>query len=142
MTGGVPATRGRGAAARLAAVAVAVCCAVVGIAGLRSDSRCAAVLERAQRLTPASPAAEGPAVARQAVARCASASRAVEVAVLLSGSGRRADGVAVARGLARREPEDYLGWYALGSLDDDRAGARAALERARALNPSVSATPP
>jgi hypothetical protein len=57
-------------------------------------------------------------------------------AVLLAG-GQPDQAVRLARESVRREPESFVGWVAMGLTlrDRDPAGSRAALARARALNP-------
>jgi hypothetical protein len=57
-------------------------------------------------------------------------------AVLLAG-GQPDQAVRLARESVRREPESFVGWVAMGLTlrDRDPAGSRAALARAKALNP-------
>jgi hypothetical protein len=123
--------------ARVLVLALAVLGAGVAFSVHRGDTRCADVVARAQHLSRATPAATTAQLARDALDRCPNATRAVTVSLLLSGAGRRADGLRVARGLVRREPGDYLGWYVLSGMERDRPVAQAALARARALNPTV-----
>lgn len=122
--------------ARTLVGALAVLCAVVAFGGHRSDERCRAVITGAQRQATLTPAA-APGVARRALARCSSSTDAVTVAILLTGAGRRSAALTLARGLTRREPGDYLGWFVRSGLEPDPSAARQALARARALNPTV-----
>jgi hypothetical protein len=57
-------------------------------------------------------------------------------AVLLAG-GQPDQAVRLARESVRREPQSFVGWVAMGLTlrDRDPAGSRAALARAKALNP-------
>lgn len=125
----------RALASRLLLLALAAACAAAGVLALRGDDRCASAADRALALSPATAAATAPAVARDTLDACAGAAQAVPVMVRLAGAGRRTEAVALAVGYTRRAPEDYLGWLALARLDRDPARARAALLRARALNP-------
>ena len=52
-------------------------------------------------------------------------------------AGRRDRGLQLARESVRREPRSFIGWVAMGLAlrDRDPAGSRAALARAKALNP-------
>ncbi len=132
----VPGARaGRGLLAALAAT-----CVVAGGLAMRADHRCAGTLSASLRLSAATPAAQARALARDAAARCDSPG-AVRVAVRLSANGRRADAAAVARALARRSPQDYLGWFALASLTPDPAEAGAARRRAALLKPDLARAP-
>jgi hypothetical protein len=59
------------------------------------------------------------------------------VSALLLVAGARQPGTALAREAVQREPASFIGWVALaqGLGATDPAGARAAVRRARALNP-------
>jgi hypothetical protein len=126
-----------GVAARLLVAALAAACLVVAVAARRGDDRCAALVERAQRLTPASSGAQAGAIARIATQRCSATSQVVVVGLLLEGTGHQTEGLDVARRIVREEPGDYLAWFFLATVEGGDAAAKAALARARALNPSV-----
>ena len=55
----------------------------------------------------------------------------------LLGAGHGQEGLRLARESVRREPASFIGWVALGLAlrDRDPAASRAALARAKALNP-------
>jgi hypothetical protein len=103
--------------ARALLIVLAAVCAVVAVAGLRSDHRC----------TQARAAHDGPRVA----AACGDPRDRAETAALLAARGRLAPAQQLARSMVRDSPQDYLGWLALGRLSGDRR----ALARAHALNP-------
>lgn len=120
---------------RVAVLLLAAVCAVVGALALRGDDRCQAVVERARTLTPADVASVGPQLTRDALERCGAATDVIAVVSIVAVVGARADATEVTRELALRRPQDYRVWLTLGRLERDPARSRAALRRARELNP-------
>jgi hypothetical protein len=118
-------------------VVLAAVCGLVALLAHRGDTRCAAVVARADHMTPATAAAQAPALARQVLDRCADSKKIVIVGLLLDGKGRREEGQRVAEGLTRREPGDYLGWRTLSAFTSNPRVAAYARRRARTLNPTV-----
>ena len=110
---------------RLAIVLVAVAAIVLLGSRLRDHDRCdsarAAVGQRTDELT----------------ASCRDPDVIASASAVLLAAGDNDQAVRLARESVRREPESFVGWVALGLAlrDRDPAGARRALERARALNP-------
>jgi predicted Zn-dependent protease len=112
-------------AVRVAIVIVAVAAIVLLGSRLRDHDRCdsarAAVGERAGELT----------------ASCRDPDVIASASAVLLAAGQPDRAVRLARESVRREPESFVGWVALGLTlrDRDPAGSRAALARAKALNP-------
>jgi hypothetical protein len=114
-------------AVRLALAALAVAGAVVAIHALRADHGCADLKADAYR----APNAQLTAIAHRTTARCGDPRDGAQVALIFVGRKRRDAAVEVARDMTRANPDDYLGWLALGQLSGDRR----ALARAHELNP-------
>ncbi len=70
---------------------------------------------------------------------CTDADAPAQAAVNLIGMKRRGQALPLARDVVREEPQNYRGWLVLAAaLPPDQASrARAARERARALNPAL-----
>ncbi len=119
-------------ALRVACIAVAVLCAVVGARALRSDHRC----EDAQASARTAPAGELADVARAIGDRCGDPREEIVGAVLIGGRGQRSVATSLARRVAAQHPDDYIGWLAVYRIGGDER----ALARAHALNPR--AVPP
>ena len=68
---------------------------------------------------------------------CTDSDAPAQAAVNLAGIKRRGQAVALAREVTRAEPDNYRGWLILSAVlgPQDRAEARRARARARALNP-------
>jgi len=112
-------------AVRLAIVLVAAAAIALLGSRLRDHDRCdsarADVGERTGELT----------------ASCRDPDVIASASAVLLAAGRREQAVGLARESVRREPESFVGWVALGLTlrDRDPVGSRAALARAKALNP-------
>lgn len=112
-------------AVRLAIVLVAAAAIVLLGSRLRDHDRCdsarAAVVQRTGEL----------------VASCRDPDLVAGASAQLLAAGKRDEAVRLARESVRREPESFIGWVAMGLTlrDRDPAGSRAALARAKALNP-------
>jgi hypothetical protein len=106
-----------GLALRALLIALAVVCALVAVEGQRAGHRCAA----ARTALDWRPVAD----------RCSDPRDRALVAARLASQGRRGPATQLARRMVRDDPQDYVGWLALGRLAADGR----ALARAHALNP-------
>jgi hypothetical protein len=112
-------------AVRLAIVLVAVAAVVLLGSRLRDHDRCdsarAAVGQRTGELTT----------------RCRDPDVIASASAVLLAAGQRDRAVALARESVEREPDSFVGWVAMGLTlrERDPAASRAALARAKALNP-------
>jgi len=122
--------------ARGALVVLAIVCGAVAVHGLARHDACQDAIARASVLQPGQ-AALAASVARDVGARCDEPRTTVIAAAFVDHAGARPAAIALARRLTREAPQAYVGWLVLGRLlaPDDPARARAALARARALNP-------
>ena len=112
-------------AVRLAIVALAAAAIVFLGSRLRDHDRCdAAVAAVATHVGTLASNCRDPDVVAGAAAQ-------------LLAAGKREDGLRLARESVRREPASFIGWVALGLAlrDQDPAGSRRALARAKELNP-------
>jgi len=129
---------------RIAIVAVAAAAIVLLGSRLRDHDRC----EAASKTTIAAlfhrrPVPEGIATQqRRLIASCRDADRLATVSGTLTIAGDRAAALALAHAATERAPDAYLGWVALTRAygDGDRAAARRAFARAKALNPRLPAS--
>jgi hypothetical protein len=112
-------------ATRLAVVVLAVAAVAVLANRLRDHDRC--------------DAAQAALTARTAAleSSCRDPDVVAGASAALLNAGRRDRGLALARESVRREPRSFIGWVAVGLAlrDRDPSGSRAALARAKALNP-------
>lgn len=112
-------------AVRLAIVVVAAAAIVLLGSRLRDHDRCdsarAAVVQRTAELS----------------ASCRDPDVIASASAVLLAAGQRDRAVALARESVEREPDSFVGWVAMGLTlrDRDPAASRAALARAKALNP-------
>jgi hypothetical protein len=113
--------------ARAGVIALAACAVAVAVLALRGDHRCAEVQDAAGR----APRSELAALARVTADRCGDPRNEAWVIGVASVRGDRAAAIDLARRMTRSHPDDYLGWLGLYRLTGDRA----ALRRARELNP-------
>jgi hypothetical protein len=84
------------------------------------------------------PAEDPRVVTREILGRCRGARRLTPASEALGGAGHLAESAVLAREATRREPQWWLSWRAQAAVLErrgDRAGARQARARARALNP-------
>jgi hypothetical protein len=105
--------------ARLVLVALAVVAIGVAANSLRADHRCADAKAAAKR-------GEVP-----DAGRCGDPRDRALIALYLLQRNQRGPALAVAKGMTRATPDDYLGWLVVWRLSGDRA----ALARAHELNP-------
>jgi len=112
-------------AVRLAIVLVAVAAIVLLGSRLRDHDRCDSAQVDVGRRT------------QELTASCRDPDVIASASAVLLAAGRRDQAVRLARESVRREPESFVGWVAMGVTlrDRDPAASRAALARAKALNP-------
>lgn len=120
---------------RLLLVLLAALCAAVAVGATRSDRRCAATVERAKGLTSDTPEAVRRTLVQDTLDRCDSEAAPIQVAAALLFRKHTDDAVHVLVSLIRRQPDDYLAWFALARVSPDKGQAGRALVRAHALNP-------
>jgi hypothetical protein len=122
----------RAVAPRLAIVVLAVAAVAVLGARLRDHDRC----EAARATVPARMAT--------LTSSCRDPDVVAGASAALVAAGQRDRGLALARESVRRERRSFAGWVAVGLAlrDRDPAGARRALQRAKALNPRWPGLPP
>lgn len=119
--------------ARGALVVLAAVCLGVAVHGLARHDACQDAMARAGRLQPGQ-AALAARVAGDIGDRCDEPRTVAVGAAFVDHAGARPAAAALARRLTRETPQAYVGWLTLGRLLGGRE-ARAALERAHALNP-------
>jgi hypothetical protein len=122
-----------GVAPRVLLVALALVCGGVGVSGLRSSHRCG----QAQRAARTAAIAALSGVAGDIADHCDDPRDEVVGAVTLGSRGEHELAVSLARRVATRNPEDYLGWLAIYRLGGDQR----ALARAHRLNPRAVPAP-
>jgi hypothetical protein len=118
--------------ARLVLAGLAVAALVVGATSLRTDHRCS----NAVRAVSIVPKGELMTAARAVTDRCGDTLTAVRASQTLFLRGGAPPALVIARRLTRSHPDDYLGWISTWRLTGDRA----ALARARELNPRGTPT--
>lgn len=123
--------------ARGLALALAVTAATVGIVAEHRQNLCQDTLQRAGRIKSGTTAAEAAAVGRDLLARCPNPRDAVTPVALLIGAHHRDIAIDVAKGLTRRNPDDYVGWLMLSAVEGKNAQGRAAQRRVDQLRPPV-----
>jgi hypothetical protein len=116
---------------RLVAVVLAAGAVIVLATRLRDHDRCRAAQ------TAISSSGPRPATIATLSSACRDPDVIAGASALLLVAGAREEGTRLAREAVQREPASFIGWVALaqGLGDRDAAGARAAVRRARALNP-------
>ena len=112
-------------AARLAIVLLAVAAIVLLGSRLREHGRCDSARADVGRR------------AGELAASCGDPDVIASASAVLLAAGKRNEAVRLARESVRREPDSFAGWVAVGLTlrDRDPVRSRAALARAKALNP-------
>jgi hypothetical protein len=112
---------------RLCLAFLAVAGVAVAVVTLHGDHRCADAKAAAKH----APVGELAAIAAETADHCGDPRDAAIVSLVLTARGRRAAALALERRMTREHPQDYVAWLVVWRLSGDRA----ALARARALNP-------
>lgn len=123
--------------ARIVLIALAAVAAVVGAHALDRQHRCDRAIARVNRVAPAAPEAQAIAAGHDLVTSCP-APRSIIQPLFYLGAAHTPAAVAAARTLTRRNPDDYVGWLLLASVEHDRRAVRLANARVEALRPQVT----
>jgi Flp pilus assembly protein TadD len=132
-------------AARLVLAAVAVALGAVGLERLDGDRACTAAAGRAYAVGLGTvPPSAAPAIAAAVRAHCAGTPLVAGSSFALLQASARGPARELAELAVAQAPEDHRAWIARAAVlaaEGDRAGARRARARARALNPRAPRRP-